>query len=276
MSSPPSPSPDAISGWRYRLRNQPTIAKRLGLRGWFNYRLQDFRLSRAAPNEEVSVRTPLAMYPLNCRAHTSDHFAFAQVFADLAYASVPSGQQPDLIVDCGANVGYSAAYFLSRFRQCRLIALEPDAANYRRLEQNLAPYGARATCVHGALWSHQTNLQIKQQEYRDGGHWARQVEPHSAGSSAPVPGFDIPALINRAGTDRISILKIDIEGAEAVVFNHPRVEWLDRIDTIMIELHDDTTFGESTRIFHEAIAGRGFNVWNAGELTICSRLAPPR
>jgi len=221
------------------------------------------------------VRSGLAKHPLMCRAHTSDHFVFAQVFKDLAYASVPSAQQPDLIVDCGANVGYTAAYFLSRFDRCRVIALEPDRTNYRCLELNLAAYGERATCINGALWSHCTNLQIVAKDYRDGGHWSKQVEECATESRAPIPGFDIPAIMHQAAAERISILKIDIEGAEAVVFNHPNLEWLDRVDTMMIELHDDSIFGKSTPIFRRAIADRGFSIWREGEfVTVCNRLAP--
>ena len=259
--------------WWSRLRNQGAIVHNLGVGGWLSYRIQDSRLARAAPGEVVEVSSGLAKHPLKCRAHSSDHFAFAQVFVGLAYASIPNGQQPSVIVDCGANVGYSAAYFLSRFDRSRVIALEPDPGNYRCLEQNLAAYGERATCIHGALWSHSTKLQMVDKDYRGGGHWSRQVEEHSTESHAAVAGFDVPALMNRAAADRISILKIDIEGAEAVVFNHPNLEWLDRVDTIMIELHDDTVFGKSTPIFHNAIAGRGFNIWQDGELTVCSRWA---
>jgi len=257
------------------LLNQRSIAKKLGLSGWLSYRIQDFRLTRAAAGEELEVRSSLAMHPLICRARTSDHYVFAQVFAGLAYASVPSALQPDVIVDCGANVGYSAAYFLSRYPRCRVVALEPDRANYRCLELNLAAYGSRATCIKGALWSHCTNLQIVATDDRNVDHWSRQVEECSAGSRAPVPGFDVPAIMDLAGAERISILKVDIEGAEAVVFNHPNLKWLDRVDTVMIELHDDKPFGESTPIFHRAIADRGFNTWREGELTVCSRFAPP-
>ena len=257
------------------LLDQRAIAQRLGIRGWLRYRIHSLRLTRAAPGDEVMVRSGLAKHPLMCRAHTSDHFVFAQVFKDLAYASVPSAQQPDLIVDCGANVGYTAAYFLSRFDRCRVIALEPDRTNYRCLELNLAAYGERATCINGALWSHCTNLQIVAKDYRDGGHWSKQVEECATESRAPIPGFDIPAIMHQAAAERISILKIDIEGAEAVVFNHPNLEWLDRVDTMMIELHDDSIFGKSTPIFRRAIADRGFSIWREGEfVTVCNRLAP--
>ncbi len=128
-----------------------------------------------------------------------------------------------------------------------MIALQPDRTNYRCLERNLAAYGERATCIDGALWSHSTTLQMVEKDYREGAHWSRQVEEGSAESGAPVPGFDIPALMNLAAAEQISILKIDIEGAEAVVFNHPNLEWLDRVDTIIIELYDDTQFVSSIR-----------------------------
>jgi len=45
----------------------------------------------------------------------------------------------DLIIDAGANVGYSSVYFLSNFPNCRVIAIEPDGDNFASLQKNLAP-----------------------------------------------------------------------------------------------------------------------------------------
>ena len=63
---------------------------------------------------------------------------------------------------------------------------------------------------------------------------------------------------------------MDIEGAEAVVFSENYLSWLDKVDTIAIELHADTIFGNAHEIFFSAIAGRGFEVHCQGDLTICT------
>ena len=48
---------------------------------------------------------------------------------------VKSGKKP-LLVDCGANIGASVAWFSARFPQAHIIAIEPAADNFSFLEIN--------------------------------------------------------------------------------------------------------------------------------------------
>jgi hypothetical protein len=80
-------------------------------------------------------------------------------------------------------------------------------------------------------------------------------------------------VLAQSGHDRISILKIDIEGAEHAVFSAPNVaSWLPLVDCLVIELHDDTHFGPCTEVFQRAIADQPFDVSHVGELTVCRRV----
>lgn len=60
---------------------------------------------------------------------------------------------------------------------------------------------------------------------------------------------------------------MDIEGAEAIVFSAHYENWLHLVDNIAIELHDDTSFGIASDIFHQACKGR-FQFSSSGELII--------
>jgi hypothetical protein len=62
-----------------------------------------------------------------------------------------------------------------------------------------------------------------------------------------------------------------VEGAEAVIFSGNNRSWLDKVEVIAIELHDDSAFGNSPAIFFNAIEGRGFDVSRSGDLTICRK-----
>ena len=84
--------------------------------------------------------------------------------------------------------------------------------------------------------------------------------------------LDIPEILRRSGRDRISILKMDIEGSECVVFAAPNVStWLSRVDCLAVELHDDTHFGRCTDIFSRAIIDQGFSLSRSRELTVARR-----
>jgi hypothetical protein len=64
---------------------------------------------------------------------------------------------------------------------------------------------------------------------------------------------------------------MDIEGAEGVVFGESAQRWIDRVDNLAIELHDDSYFGDCTGIFSKAITGRGFVVTKHRDVTLCRR-----
>jgi FkbM family methyltransferase len=223
----------------------------------------------------VKIITPLADHPVLCRFYSSDAPTFAQVFCEREYQPLDDLPDVSLVVDCGANVGYSSVYFLSRFPRARVVAVEPDAGNFAILRENLAPYGDRAVAVRAGVWSHECSLGIVAAPYRDGREWTRQVEEVGPDHPGALPGLDLGTLLDRYGFggERVSILKVDVEGAEGVIFGSNYDHWLGRVDTIAIELHDDSAFGDCSGVFHRAIEGRGYDVSGSGELTICRRPA---
>lgn len=172
----------------------------------------------------------------------------------------------DLIIDCGANVGYSAAYFLSRYPQATLVAVEPDPQNFMVLKANLQAFGKRAICRRSAIWSHPAELVFAPDSLRQGEEWARTVRETIDGETADVRAIDIGSILAETGKDRISILKIDIEGSEAAVFSKNYELWIDKVDNIVIELHG----AYCEEIFSKAIAGRNFQISHCDELTVCT------
>jgi FkbM family methyltransferase len=197
---------------------------------------------------------------------------FEQTFIERQYKVVPAGFQPRLIVDCGANIGCSAVYFLSRYPDAELIAVEADPDNFDVLCENVRPYGPRARAVHAAVWSEEVGLAFDERSYRDGLEWSRQVRPVRPDETPAVNGVGLDTFL--AGTSGPSLLKLDIEGAEVVVISSPGIEaWLDRVDVIVAELHQDTAFGPARDEFIPAVKSRGFTVTESGELTLAWRPA---
>lgn len=229
--------------------------------------------NRFAWLNSVLVFTKFSRHPLICRLRTSDIAAFRQIFIWRDYAALDKTQNVGLIVDCGAYVGYSAAYFLSAFPNSHVVAIEPDPENFSVLQRNLSRYSNQVKLNHAAIWSKPGSLSLSETHYRDGQHWSRHVRECGANDSYTVAAIDIPTILRQSGYERISILKVDIEGAEAVLFKKgDGVDaWIDKVDNIAIELHDDSEFGPCTPVFADAIADRGFDVCHAGDLTICKK-----
>lgn len=210
-------------------------------------------------------------FPLIVRRSASDIEVFKQIYIFREYACLEDLPDVRLVIDCGANVGYSSAYFLSVFPQAVVIAIEPDPGNFSMLQRNLSRYGARATCIQAGVWSQPAQLVLSPVPYSDGREWSRQVRVCAPGESSEFEGVDIGTLLARSGHQHISLLKVDVEGAEAVIFAENFQSWLDHVDAIAIELHDDSMFGNGSDVFQAAIRDQNFKISRSGELTICRR-----
>ncbi len=224
------------------------------------------------PDRDVYRIHPKATrYPLQVRHRSSDIAVFRQIFVALEYECLKPLVEPRFILDCGANVGYTSAYALSLFPNASLVAIEPDRDNFSALEVNLRPFGSRVRALNAGVWSHSTGLVLSEEKYRDGSDCTRQVRAVHPGESSQFQGIGIGELLSESSFDRISLLKMDIEGAEAVVFSEGNLDWLDRVDAIAIELHSDSSFGDGGKAFHQAISGRGFETKRFGEITFSQR-----
>jgi FkbM family methyltransferase len=219
-------------------------------------------------------RTRQAEHPLLCRLETTDPVVFDQIFVEREYSPLDDLEGVGLVVDCGAYVGYSGAYFLSRFPGSRLVAVEPSPENCRLLRRNLAPYGERAEVVEAAVWSGPTRLAPAEEVFRDGQAWAFHVRPPAAEEEAAIPALGIADILRRSGEDSISLLKIDVEGAETAIFSEGLEGWIGHVETLVAELHDDAPNGAAvTAMVVAALRQHGFLAERSGELTIFRRSA---
>ena len=205
--------------------------------------------------------------PVHCRSGTSDFDVFEQVFGELQYACLEPKLEPTLILDCGANVGYSAVYFLDRFRRATVIAIESDPENARMLRRNLEPFGARAIVRDTGVWSKRVGLMMSSEPFRDGRAWARQVREATIDEVPEMWAIDLTSLIAESGFDVVDILKMDIEGAEEVIFATDCSDWIPKVTIIGIELHSE----RGRQLFEDAVRREGFVLREEGELTVAER-----
>src|SRR5215204_1499492 len=99
--------------------------------------------------------------------------------------------------------------------------------------------------------------------------WSFRVQERRDGIHESIPAFSMPTLMTMYKFQRIDLLKMDIEGAEADVLASAD-EWIDRVDTLVVELHDRHHPGCSAAL-ERAIAGRGFTRRTSGENVILTR-----
>jgi FkbM family methyltransferase len=247
-----------------------TYARTIGWTAALQLRLCDLSV-----RIRVGRATCLKLKPRNSahavlmRTCTSDREVLAQVFIQREYEPLKVSQ-PKMILDLGANVGYSSAYFLSKYPTANVLAVEPDPGNYAICCRNLAPFGQRAKVIRGAAWVERTKLVLERGSYRDGREWTTQVKlaKGDVTASASIDGYDMPTLIDLCGAAEIDLLKIDIERSELELFSRNTESWLPRVRNLCIELHGP----ECEAIFFRALADYSYDLSRTGELTVCSNL----
>lgn len=212
-------------------------------------------------------------HPLQIRLRgSSDLSVFEQIFIGQEYSCLRDLKEPSLVLDLGANVGFSAAYFLSVFPKARIVAVEPDERNLAICKANLLPYGDRALLLHGAVWSRSATLRLLKGTLGDGREWATQVDEliEEERTSAGVQAWDVGSLIDMNGSSTVDLLKVDIERAELAVFGDSAISWLHRVRNICIELHGK----DCEEVFFAALKDFDYDLGHSGELTICRNLRP--
>ena len=146
-----------LKDWGRGCQRLMRLIRELGVRGTLDYTKQ---LHTGLPGTTYPIKPQHARYPLYFRFGTSDLAVFQQIFLNLEYAPLCDLADVHLVIDCGANVGYSSAFFLSQFPLCHVVAIEPDPGNFALLQRNLAEYGERARVVRAGVWSHAVSLTL--------------------------------------------------------------------------------------------------------------------
>ncbi len=187
----------------------------------------------------VSFTWPGLAHEVWVRPGTSDIRSFVEVICERVYewpdGFLPSAEHPDPIIDVGANVGFSALWFNARFPGARIIALEPDRENFEMLRRNTDRVPG-IECRNLALWNEGTRLDLDP-GYSADSRRVRATGAAGGAGSEMVDAIDMATLLGEIGTDRVGLLKIDVEGAEWEVFADS-AGWIDRVDMIAGELHE--------------------------------------
>jgi FkbM family methyltransferase len=220
------------------------------------------------PNSSITFRVRGVRGRVRARWGTSDIPVFHSVFLSGHYKGLSDVENVASIVDCGANVGYSAIYLMRRFPHARLIAIEPAPDNADLCRANLSSFGTRASVVEAAVWPSPGGVVLDRGPDGTAQPWAVRVRQVDANESSDVTAVTIPDVMQRFGLASIDILKIDIEGSERQLFQNGATNWLGQVRNLVVELHDDP----SRRTFSRAMSTYEYKRNEAGQLTFCFSL----
>jgi len=160
-----------------------------------------------------------------------DNLSFLEMFEEIwereAYR-FPAGTDSPFILDGGANVGLSVAFFKKAYPACEVIAFEPDARIFAVLERNVKAWGLQGvSLVPRALWTEATILPF----LAEGSDAGRVARPGDA-AARQVTSVRLRDYLDR----KVDLLKLDIEEGETEILEDCR-DRLAQVDHVFVEYH---------------------------------------
>jgi FkbM family methyltransferase len=177
-------------------------------------------------------------------------FTYPSIFEQQIYRFKTSQEAP-FIIDGGANIGLSVIYFKKLFPDSRILAFEPDPKVFKTLEENCRSFDLKnVELCPNALWNSDEELSF-QSEGSDSGH----ISDAENDKKIRVKAYRLKNLLNV----EVAMLKLDIEGAEAIVLEDCREE-LKNVENIFVEYHSYAKREQTLSRVFEILHGAGFRM----------------
>lgn len=205
---------------------------------------------------------PELKHPVHLRKDTSDNDVFKQIFGKGEY-DVKLPFVPRTILDGGANIGLFAVLMTNRYPNATIVSIEPDKDNFKQLSKNIEYY-PNVIPIQAVIWNSNCHLQVVDNAK---GAWGLQVEEAEPNNITGLPAMDVLQIMQNFGWDEIDLLKLDVEGAEAMIFKDNFEEWLGKTRMLIIELHEKEIPGSSLN-FEKAIKNRFSTRFSYGEFEV--------
>ena len=152
---------------------------------------------------------------------------FKEIFVD-EYYSFESNSEDPVIYDCGANIGTSCVYFKKLYPGSRITAFEANPEISNILKENLRNNGIDdIRLLNKAVWVNSEGLEM-------GLESADASSIHKKLNRVKVESVRLRDYLENE--ERIDMLKMDIEGAEADVLIDCK-ESLSKIRNLFVEFH---------------------------------------
>lgn len=178
--------------------------------------------------KDVKIRPKGIKHSFLIRGNSSDPAVAFATFIKKEYKT-PKMDEISVILDLGANVGYSAIFFSNHYPTAKIIALEPDPNNFSSLIQNTKLY-PNIIPLNLGVWWRKAHLRVMNP---NNDSWGFRFEESQNGG---VDCVTVQNLIHDYGQGEKIMAKIDIEGAEKDIFLRDN-SWIQHVSIIQMEIH---------------------------------------
>ncbi len=149
---------------------------------------------------------------INCLYNKDIGFLVKEIFAEEVYA-LKKIAGAKTILDMGANIGLSAAYFKMQFPDAAIEAYEPDKNSFRLLQKNISENNFKSICTYEMAVSNQSGFLFSADAEEKASVNSKFVEEGKMEDNK-VAAKDIADILIKS----FDIIKMDIEGGEWKLF----------------------------------------------------------
>lgn len=208
-----------------------------------------------------------------------------QVFKEIFMADVYEitdlvRQLPEnpIVVDIGANAGFFDFILLSKVPEAVVYAFEPMPANVQRLSKTIH----QNKNIEKNIRLHQMAVTGKEQEYLD--IFMEDTDDNQVVASVfsgfnksntkgiRVPCISLTHIFSNNNLEKIDLLKMDCEGSEYDIIYHTSSELIQKIDRMVVEVHDIDEQQNNIRFFTTYLQKLGFSVTSQPINSFCHAL----
>lgn len=249
-------------------RAQKLYAARLELRNWFvvgavsraarllSAPVIPRALTRRIHRMSISVK-PRTGFQLHTTVGNLGAVYDVFVLRDYDFDVIP-WSEITTVIDCGANVGAFTIWAAARCN-CRVFAVEPTPNAVQILQHNVSQLGGRARVMSAAVMGQRGTTTMfnalheavsSTLPWRVG--WDQDIR------ETETTAVTIEDVFDASGFETVDLLKIDVEGAEAGIFETVSPEVLHRVRIALIEAHP--AIGVDTAAIAARLRQSGMNV----------------
>lgn len=145
-----------------------------------------------------------------------------------------------IIIDGGANVGYTSVFFNKYFPKAKILAIEPVLENCEILKENfLLNRISNFEILNGGI-HYEDSILLINNKFRDGKSWSTTLiqQNSNINNQTSIDVFSLQTIMKKYNISNIDILKLDIEGSEKGLFTND-TSWLSYVNNIAIEIHEE-------------------------------------
>lgn len=197
-----------------------------------------------------------------------DFSVFNEVFKLMEYKSsiekIKSSIYP--IIDVGAHVGFFSIFATSINSSVKIYSIEPEKNNFELLNKhkdenrfeniNTFKMAIAGKSYNGELILSEDSInhKIKREVINTK---KKKIEDDNF---QKVRVFSLKDFFIENKLDRVSLIKMDIEGGEYDIFDHLDVDDFSRIESFVIEYHEDKNSKKDRKYLENILRENGFSV----------------